>query len=327
MDLITVIVPAYMTEQYLDRCIASICQQTYANLEIILIDDGSSDCSPEICNKWGEMNRRIKVIHQKNQGVSAARNVGVKESHGNYIMMVDSDDYLYAGMIETMYITQKKYEVDLVICDFIKGNSENFEFPNIMDSQVELISAETALRRIYESDEKALQYVAPWAKLYKKELFEEISYPEGKIFEDIYITHKILYKCKKIAVISRKMLYYFQHSESIMNREFHVGKLDYLEALKERIYFFHNHEMRELETIAYDEYLHSLIWEYSRTRDLLNNKAAMREIVERYREIYVKGYSSKRYRDENVLFLWGFFLNPELIIWYWKVKSKLKKVC
>lgn len=327
MDLITVIVPAYMTEQYLDRCIASICQQTYANLEIILIDDGSSDCSPEICNKWGEMDRRIKVIHQKNQGVSAARNVGVKESHGNYIMMVDSDDYLYAGMIETMYITQKKYEVDLVICDFIKGNSENFEFPNIMDSQVELISAETALRRIYESDEKALQYVAPWAKLYKKELFEEISYPEGKIFEDIYITHKILYKCKKIAVISRKMLYYFQHSESIMNREFHVGKLDYLEALKERIYFFHNHEMRELETIAYDEYLHSLIWEYSRTRDLLNNKAAMREIVERYREIYVKGYSSKRYRDENVLFLWGFFLNPELIIWYWKVKSKLKKVC
>lgn len=327
MDLITVIVPAYMTEQYLDRCIASICQQTYANLEIILIDDGSSDCSPEICNKWGEMDRRIKVIHQKNQGVSAARNVGVKESHGNYIMMVDSDDYLYAGMIETMYITQKKYEVDLVICDFIKGNSENFEFPNIMYSQVELISAETALRRIYESDEKALQYVAPWAKLYKKELFEEISYPEGKIFEDIYITHKILYKCKKIAVISRKMLYYFQHSESIMNREFHVGKLDYLEALKERIYFFHNHEMRELETIAYDEYLHSLIWEYSRTRDLLNNKAAMREIVERYREIYVKGYSSKRYRDENVLFLWGFFLNPELIIWYWKVKSKLKKVC
>ena len=180
--------------------------------------------------------------------------------------------------------------------------------------------------RIYESDEKALQYVAPWAKLYKKKLFKDIRYPTGKIFEDIYVTHKILYRCNRIAVTSQKMLYYYQHPESIMNRKFHIKKLDYLEALKRRIDFFEENKLEKLKIIADDEYIHSLIWEYSRTRDSIKNKDAMSEIVSRYRKIYKWGYSSKRYPQETKLFLWLFYLNPEFVMLYWKIEAKLKRV-
>lgn len=326
MDLVSVIIPVYMSEQYLNRCIESACRQTYENIEIVLIDDGSTDQSSEICDRWKEKDNRIKVIHQQNQGISVARNVGIEKSNGKYIVMLDSDDYLFPEMIKRMYSIQEKYDTDLVICGFEKGKSETFEGLQSLNPQIEIIDSQTALMRIYESDEKALQYVAPWAKLYKKKLFKDIRYPTGKIFEDIYVTHQILYRCNRIAVTSQKMLYYYQHPESIMNRKFHIKKLDYLEALKRRIDFFEENKLEKLKIIAGDEYIHSLIWEYSRTRDLIKNKDAMSEIVSRYRKIYKWGYSSKRYPQETKLFLWLFYLNPEFVMLYWKIEAKLKRV-
>ena len=111
-----------------------------------------------------------------------------------------------------------------------------------------------------------------------------------------------------------------------MNRKFHIKKLDYLEALKRRIDFFEENKLEKLKIIADDEYIHSLIWEYSRTRDLIKNKDAMSEIVSRYRKIYKWGYSSKRYPQETKLFLWLFYLNPEFVMLYWKIEAKLKRV-
>ena len=326
MDLITVIIPIYKAEEYLNRCIISVVSQTYRNLEIILIDDGSPDQCPELCDKWAQKDRRIKVIHQTNKGISVARNIGIANANGKYILMVDSDDYLYNRMIEVMYKALIEEDADLVICDFQKGVENSFSFTYCDRISAEVIDGETALYRVYSGSEKALQYVAPWGKLYRRELFDKIQYPEGKIFEDIFVTHQILFRCKKIAVIPQKLTYYFQNPTSIMNKEFHAGKLDYLPALKQRIEFYHIHHLRELEEIAYDEYLHALIWEYSRVKDLLDDKAKMRHIILCYRAVYKKGYASKRYSNENILFLGVFNLNPELIILYWKISAKLKKL-
>lgn len=325
MELISVVVPIYKSELYLDRCIISIVEQTYRNLEIILVDDGSPDSCPQICDKWEKKDSRIKVIHQKNSGVSMARNAGISNANGKYLMMVDSDDYIYYGMVEALYKEMKSHDADLSICDFIEGSASTFEFIYDLSASVEVIKAENALKRIYIDSKKALQYVVPWGKLYKKELFEGIQYPEGKIFEDIYVTHQILYRCDKIAVLPQKLVYYFQYPESIMNKKFHVGKLDYLGALKQRIEFYRNHDLNELTQIAYDEYIHALIWEYSRAKDLLADKKVMEGIIGSYRSIYQKGYSSKRYPKENELFLRVFNFNPELIMLYWKITAKLKK--
>ena len=161
MDLITVIVPIYKAEKYLNRCINSIVCQTYQNLEIILINDGSPDKCPEICNKWAQKDRRIKVIHQDNKGISAARNVGLANATGQFILMVDSDDYLYVGMVEAMYGALISGEADLAICDFQKGIDNFYNFLYCCESPVEIINGETALYRMYLDDHNALQYVAP----------------------------------------------------------------------------------------------------------------------------------------------------------------------
>lgn len=325
MELVTVVVPVYEAERFLDRCVESIVKQTYKNIEVILVDDGSSDNSPNICEQWAERDSRVIVIHQNNSGVSVARNIGLSNANGQYVMMVDSDDYICSTMIERMCEVMKIQNVDMVICDFEKGNKDKYLFEYNQENEIKIMNPEMALKEIYKNDKSALQYVAPWAKLYKKVLFDGIMYPEGKIFEDIYVTHKLILKCQKIGVISQKMIYYYQHSESIMNCRFHVKKLDYLEALKERIEIYQQNNLEELRNIAYDEYLHSLIWEYSRARDILQNKEAIAKIKKSYHDAYVKGYASKRYPKENKFFLRIFDLNPEFIIMYWKITGKIMR--
>ena len=179
---------------------------------------------------------------------------------------------------------------------------------------------------MYENDHNALRYGVPWCKLCKKALYDGIQYPDGKIFEDIYTTHKLLYRCNRIAVLDVPLFYYFQRADSIMNTSFSMKKLDYLQALVERVDFFAAHNLEELESIAYDELLHSLIWEYSRTRDMLNNKEGMKYVASLFRQVYKKGYASRRYPKETARFLAVFNKNPEWIILYWKISGKLNGI-
>ncbi|MBE6127678.1 MAG: glycosyltransferase [Erysipelotrichaceae bacterium] len=327
MDLISVIVPIYNAEKYLDRCIKSISGQSHKNLQILLVDDGSTDNSALLCEEWAAKDSRIKAIHQQNSGVSTARNVGLDNAEGKYILQVDSDDYLHPQTITLLLEALLSENADLSICDFEKGTDNSFSFESNIkkERKAEVINCFDAIKRSYLNSENALRYIAPWGKLYKKELFAGIRYPIGKIFEDIYVTHQILCQCEKIAVIPDKLVYYYQHSESIMNKAFNIKKLDYLQALKERIDFFHSNGLEELEQTAYDEYLHSLIWEYSRARDLLGAKEAMTDIKERFRQSYKKGYASKRYPKETKWFLKTFNDNPEFIMYYWRINAKLDK--
>lgn len=125
MDLISVIVPIYNREKYIERCISSIINQTYQQIEIVLVDDGSDDATPSICTKWGKKDQRIKYIHQGRRGVSTARNSGVEQAKGKYIMMVDSDDYISDHIIEILYHQLQKYHVLLSMCDFLRGSEED----------------------------------------------------------------------------------------------------------------------------------------------------------------------------------------------------------
>ncbi len=326
MDLISIIIPVYNAEAYLDRCIGSICNQTYKNIEIILIDDGSQDQSLEICKSWQLKDRRVITIHQENQGVSVARNKGIRTAEGRYILQIDSDDYICTTMVEKMLALLKQDNSDLVICDFEKGMEENYQFDSENKEDNELLNSYDVMVRMYGDDHNKLRYVVPWAKLYKNELFTDLNYPEGKIFEDIYLTHHIVEKCHKISILNEKLTYYYQAPNSIMNRSFHVGKLDYLEALEDRIQFFNGKGYEDLAKIAYEEYLHSLVWEYSRVRDILHTKELMRKIYKIFKKYYQKGYKSTRYSNETALFLRVFSINPELIMIYWRVSAKLKGI-
>lgn len=326
MDLISVIVPIYKVEDYLNRCILSLVNQTYKNLEIILVDDGSPDDCPEMCDKWKARDERITVVHQKNGGLSSARNTGLDAATGNYVFFLDSDDYVSPYALEKLIEVTSGTDADMVISNCIKGTDEHYIFPK-SQLTVEVLSAKDTVCRIYESSDASIQYGIACGKLYKKCLFDNIRYPQGKIFEDMYVTHRVIARCSTIAVINDSLYYYYQRPHSIINESFNIKKLDYLDACKDRIKHFKDYGWFDISEVAYDEYLHSLIWEYSRVRDILRNKEVMRDIKERYRKAYCTGLISKRYPTETRWFLYMFYLEPEIIILYWRIRAKVQKIC
>ena len=321
MELVTVIVPVYNMEAYLPRCIQSICAQSYEHLEIILVEDGSSDASPALCRRFAEDDSRIQVLSNSGKGLSAARNTGLQAAHGAYVFMVDSDDYIASHAILDLYTAMQETGADLAIGDFKKGCDAAYDFPPVTGKKAR-ISAREALHRSYGEDHDRLRYIAAWCKLYKRGLFEQIWYPDGKLFEDIYTTHKLLARCSSIVIVEDILSYYFQRPDSLMNHSFHPKKLDYLGALEERIAFFQTRRWNELETMAYDDLLHALVWEYSRARDILHDRQIMRRIWDTFRRYYRKGHVS-RYPSDTKALLWAFSIHPELVVWYWRVRAKL----
>ena len=228
-DLITVIVPVYNVEKFINRCITSIINQSYKNLEIILVDDGSTDNCGKICDDYAKKDNRIKVIHKENGGISDARNTGVSVAKGKYVTFIDSDDYVKYDYIEFLYNLIIKNKVKVSICSHtvlyntgLKIEKETEEFS--------VLDAKTVVRRILYDDGID---TSVWAKMYETTLFNNIKYPKGKLFEDAAITCRILSICEKIAIGSKSKYFYMIRSDSITNENFNVKKMDLITSTKE----------------------------------------------------------------------------------------------
>lgn len=210
-SLISIIVPIYKTESYLRKCLKSIVNQTYKNLEIILIEDGSPDNCGRICDEYAELDSRIKVIHQHNGGLSVARNSGLKIASGEYIGFVDSDDWIADDMFETLYSGTSEYHADIAICGFYFVKDENYK--EVKEENIVLCGREEALHHLL-LDQTFTNHV--WNKLYKRELFEGITYPCGRTFEDIATTYKLFERAKRIVFMNSSKYYYLQRNDSIV---------------------------------------------------------------------------------------------------------------
>lgn len=229
MDLVTVIVPVYNVKNYLRKCLESIVKQTYRNLEIILVDDGSNDGSFSICRNFLKIDSRIKMYHTKNMGLSHARNVGLNYANGDYIIFVDSDDYIHENMINIMM--HEIGNADLAICNY-KKVMVNSNIKLLQDQGITKDGSwnfEQFWQHYYDDNLRAFCCVA-WNKLYKRELFNNVRYPLNKIHEDEYIINEIVNQCKKIKVINDSLYYYVQRPNSIMHSSYQ-GKFDLAEAL------------------------------------------------------------------------------------------------
>lgn len=233
MMKISVIVPVYNVKPYLETCINSILNQSYTNLQLILIDDGSTDGSSEICDEFSEIDSRIVVIHQENAGLSAARNAGIEIADGDYISFVDSDDYVHAQMYEYLLSAFKNNTDVEISCANFQKVTQGIQIPgkNILP-KFEVVDANTALK-MYLKDITGYWIIA-CAKLYKKELFREIRYPIGKIHEDEFVTYQIIYEAKKIAYTEQKYYYYLQRDDSIMSKRTFYSEMNRIEAQLQR---------------------------------------------------------------------------------------------
>ena len=216
IEKISVIVPVYNVEQYIKECIESICRQTYQNLEIIVVDDGSTDNSGRLCDELAAGDSRIQVIHQKNQGVSVARNAGLDRMTGEFVFFVDSDDWLREDALTTLYQSLQTHEADIVIgqkCGF-DPMTGCFYYYETSDYE-KVYSREEILAEYPKRRRKDGVFISPWGKLYKREVFDKIRYPFGKVAEDNCTTYKTYLKAEKISYLSSPLYYYRLRADGI----------------------------------------------------------------------------------------------------------------
>lgn len=213
--LISVVVPVYKVEQYIHRCIDSILNQTYKNLEIILVDDGSPDNCGKICDDYAKKDKRIKVIHKKNGGLSDARNAGIKVATGEYIGFVDSDDWISKNMYEKLYNLFTTNDIEIASCELIKTNEiKNIEKEKIYDKKVIVYTIDEFMPYYMKTKKNKTYYYAP-TKLFKKEILDDNQFPSGLTSEDVVGSYKALLKSKKIAHINYPYYFYYCNTESI----------------------------------------------------------------------------------------------------------------
>ena len=221
--LISIIIPVYNVELYLDYCLQSVLSQDYTNLEIILVDDGSTDSSGQMCDKYGEQDARIKVVHQGNGGLSYARNIGMQMMTGEYFAFIDSDDYVRSDYISHMYRLIDEDKSVMVVCSYKKviGNED-----------YTIISEDDNNHSVYNREEIKLEMVSrkipmyAHGKLYKRELKDYTQFPIGKHFEDVPTSWNVIKNIEKVTYTDAKLYYYRQRPDSIVNMDFNPTRMD-----------------------------------------------------------------------------------------------------
>ena len=295
-DLISVIIPVYNVEKFLPYSLDRVINQTYKNLEIILINDGSTDNSKAICKQYEEKDNRIKLINQKNQGAAVARNTGLDNASGKYIGFVDSDDVISLEFYTGLYKLLKETDSDISECASVQISEDdlfnkNYKFDNIDNIDFITTNSLGALNRI-NSEEIYItgKSIVVWNKLYKRQLFNDIRFPIGKKYEDDLTTYKIFNKINKLASTEKVLYNYVQRKNSLMHKEFSMDRLEALEVFDNYEHFFKEYNNRYLYVKCLVRYLRIL---YTILEELYNSqykeKEKVKNIIEKkFKEIYNK---------------------------------------
>lgn len=301
--LVSVIVPVYNVEKYLERCIESIIHQSYRNLEIILVDDGSTDNSGMICDKYKEKDKRIIVIHKKNGGLSDARNAGIKIFTGECVTFIDSDDYVSSNMIMSMLDVLEKTSSKLVQCEFIKGQDQFYKFKKV--------GKYTVYNRKNAFEDRKV-HVCVCGKLYERSLIREKYFPTGKINEDEFYTYKCIYEAEKIAVMRDKMYYYFQQPDSIMHKRRPYLNMDILTAYDERIDFFLQKKEERLTILSIKEKCIREVLLYARAKGCLDEVEKRKYLKKMFKHDYEK-IRHQKYSKKEKFFLELYYYIPSVM--------------
>ena len=307
--LISIIIPIYRVEQYLRRCLDSIVNQTYANLDIILVDDGSPDNSPQICDDYAAKDNRITVIHKKNGGLSDARNAGLNICKGKFISFVDSDDWIDTNYVKALFDLLTETNADIAIANFFKtdGTKKIPTFP----IQHRTLKPTEAIICCTRGNTPA--FAISCSKLYKKELFDNLRFPIGKYHEDEFTTYLLFYKSKSIAYTSQALYFYYSRETSITASQ---HPYDALEAFEQRYLFFK--EKKETELLPH--LLPPLCWLYLYCSFIEKNNGNPQkgEILFQKLQSYVKEPTFSKVSLFHRIFLKTFASFPNLYTFYRK---------
>ena len=252
LPLISVIVPVYNVELYLDQCVTTLINQSYHNLDIILVDDGSTDNSSAMGDAWAKKDSRIKVIHKENGGLSDARNAGLKIVSGKYISLIDSDDIVDVDMLAQLYQALEESNADIAECSYVKFEDGQPDF-SAGSSSTTVFDTEAALRELLL--ERAFRYTA-CNKLYRREIFTRLQFEVGKLHEDVFFTYQAFGMANRVVKLDAPLYGYRQRSGSIMGSAFSLRNLDSLEARYRQLAFIRE-RFPSLEELAQQQFLGS----------------------------------------------------------------------
>ncbi len=309
--LISVIVPVYKVEPYLDRCVESIVNQTYRNLEIILVNDGSPDNCPQMCDAWAERDVRIKVIRKENGGLSDARNAGMAAATGELVSFIDSDDYITPDFIEALYHAMMQTSADVVECavDYVDEDG------NILRQRCAAETSEMdrleALRRLILEDGI---YQTVWNKLYRREVC--IPFEKGKLHEDEFFTWQVFERIEKLAVVQKPMYHYLQRSSSIIGTPYNIRRLDGLQARFDRMQAMQKYD--GLAALTRQQFILDCMWHYqSVKRHLIGQERieALRQVREWMKQCPVVPISKLIGKQTHRVWYVMFRMMPDTIVW------------
>lgn len=318
-NLISIIVAIYNVEPYIERCIDSILVQNYKNLEIILVDDGSTDSCSRICDNYAKIDNRIKVIHQPNLGLSEARNSGIKIAMGKYVAFVDGDDFISPNMYKLLHRTVTQTNSDISVCRYERNLDNINESSNLREVVFKELSGDYRLDYLF-SNEICGNYA--WNKLYKKELFDDICFPKGKHYEDMFIMHKVFLKAKKIVLIENKLYYYIYRKGQITDSEISLLDTDTIKALETVL---NNKEAKRIYPVLYKFLFNEL--KVKKRKILQNQNLKDKDTI----IAYINNKTRKHIKYKNVglsMFLQGKILvifNKWPILYYITSSKKLFK--
>lgn len=284
-QLVSIIVPIYKVEKYLGQCIESLTAQTYRDLQIILVDDGSPDRSGEICEEYAGKDHRILVIHKENGGLSDARNAGIEKAEGEWLCFIDSDDYIAPDMVERLYRLVNGHQAKLAWCA-VEEVEEDVKYPYGIRER----SGEKEEITVYTPVEAEKQFytmnkqncLITCNKLFHRSLYETVRFPKGKLYEDGYTIYRTIYIAEKVVTTSRALYFYRQRRGSIMADNSDRIYLPSLEAGKERLEFYSGNGEKELVRLETNLALYTSIHFYQ----VIRKKEIRREIKEWYKMFY-----------------------------------------
>lgn len=303
LPLISVIVPIYKVERFLPLCLNSIIEQTYKNLEIILVDDGSPDKCGAICDEYAIKDLRITVIHKINGGLSDARNVGITTSQGKYITFVDSDDYLESTCIEKLYLAIMNTSSDIAICNFYfkKESSNNLKIAFRNQIDITLSNNDALKNLLYQNNIET----SAWGKLFKKELWETTRFPKGKLFEDISTIYKTFLDASRIAIISNPLYVYILRDDSIMGSKFDTKKMQAIYSTHEMLEGIKKTGKKELITAAYCRYISMCFNILFQTDPKSNEEKYILNEIKKYRKKTLLDFHARLKTKIALLFSYG----------------------
>ena len=326
MKRISVIVPVYNTEAYVAQSIESILAQTHSNLELILVNDGSTDTSGTICDQYAAKDSRVQVVHQNNGGVSHARNIGLSKASGDYIAFVDADDSIAPLYLELLYGLLKNKECNVAICGvtYVYKVERDARIQSYQTEEVEVVSgAEAARRMLYQ---KAINS-GPFAKLFLKNLFKDINFNEDlAIGEDLEINYRLLLKSDKVAINLSKNYFYLQRTGSTMQSSFSAKRLDSIVVLKQILTSAVVEYPQLVSSIKNRLFIESVILASEIPRKEYNYKADFNECIQLIKSLRLSVFTDSTSRLRFKVYAGVSLVNAHALVLFFKAKKLPKKL-